>query len=68
MAKNPKIQECGVCRYPFNECRCQEWEDHDREIEEREEWPTCGCEYCFCSVQTEYGEPCDSCLNHAHQG
>ncbi len=38
--------------------------NHDDLQEDRR----CGCPYCNCSVRTEYGEPCENCTNHAHQG
>ena len=28
----------------------------------------CGCQYCHCVVETEYGEVCSFCRSGAHQG
>jgi len=58
--------KCGDCGLPYADCCCDEWEEDDEQ--EREEWPRCGCQYCFCHTRTEYGEPCSSCVNNAHQG
>lgn len=55
---------CGLCE----SCAAEEDERHDAEIAERESWPRCSCPYCFCHEQTEYGEMCGNCRNHAHQG
>jgi hypothetical protein len=43
-------------------------EEEDARRMEQEDWPRCGCQYCFCCTRTEYGEPCDNCVAHAHQG
>jgi hypothetical protein len=32
------------------------------------DWPKCGCPYCFCSSETEHGEPCTDCEVGVHQG
>ncbi len=57
---------CPDCHETYAECQCHA--DEDAEVEAREAWPRCGCKYCFCSSQTEYGEPCSMCSMHAHQG
>ena len=28
----------------------------------------CGCKLCYCSIRTEYGEPCGDCTCGIHQG
>ena len=38
------------------------WEEEERNR------PNCGCKLCICFQRTEYGESCEDCVNHAHQG
>ena len=55
----------AVCFYDDSE---RDEDDEDDEVDYREDWPYCSCGFCFCHVQTEYGEVCSDCLGHAHQG
>lgn len=52
------------------------WPDDDPDMPEDEYFDrapctgreACGCKYCFCMNETEYGETCGDCLVGAHQG
>lgn len=60
-----KPRTCPDCGHKFSQCICYEEDEEDEEPEERSR---CGCPYCFCMNETDYGETCSMCLNHAHQG
>jgi hypothetical protein len=32
------------------------------------DYQRCGCLFCFCGLETRFGEVCDDCLSGEHQG
>lgn len=54
-------EECEVCGHPLCGGECEE-EDL------AEEGESCGCSYCTCMNETEFGETCSECQAGAHQG
>lgn len=54
-------EECEICGHPLCGGKCEE----DDAIEEGE---SCGCSYCLCMNDTEFGETCSECQAGAHQG
>jgi len=42
--------------------------DEENFDDERPDTVKCGCKYCPCLNDTEFGETCSMCLGGAHQG
>jgi hypothetical protein len=43
-----------------------ERDDYEAEMDDRYE--RCGCRFCYCMTETEYGVTCGDCVTGAHQG
>lgn len=54
-------EKCEGCGHPLYGGGCEE-EDF------AEEGESCGCLYCLCMNETEFGETCSECQAGAHQG
>jgi hypothetical protein len=46
----------------------EEYEDDPYEYEGDDKYDRCGCRFCFCMTETEYGVTCGDCATGAHQG
>lgn len=59
--KHAPGRECEVRGHPLCGGECEE----EDVVEEGE---SCGCRYCLCMNETEFGETCSECRAGAHQG
>lgn len=75
----PKIRqfpyECIIVRVPMHKHSDRELADpfddenmDDNNYLDDTNRPMCGCSYCFCMTDTEFGEVCDDCAAGVHQG
>lgn len=44
-----------------------DFNDYEQE-RESDYYERCGCRYCHCMTETEYGATCGDCQTGAHQG
>ena len=54
---------CEYCGQSLGTCDCE-----DDVVAEGQSRPRCGCRFCFCHDDSEYGEPCSNCELGVHQG